>query len=167
LVTGKIAIRLPVNRHLVIGVFCALLCTTGHDTVSGQSPHPTQSRIAPVTVGKAPDIAGVVKGGTPYERILTGFDGLDDPIGIRDGTVLFSEPGARRINQLHPDGRVTILVADSNESHGITQDGKNRLITAQAWDGSTRMTTARTWRSPGRANARSTSREPGRSTACR
>lgn len=132
-------IRLAVHHRLVVGPLCALLCTTGNDTVSGQSPHPTQNRIAPVTVGKAPDIPDVIKGGTPYERILTGFDGLDDPIGIRDGTVLFSEPGARRINQLHPDGRVTILVADSNESHGITQDLKNRLITAQAWDRSTRI----------------------------
>ena len=132
-------IRLAVHHRLVVGPLCALLCTTGNDTVSGQSPHPTQNRIVPVTVGKAPDIPDVMKGGTPYERILTGFDGLDDPIGIRDGTVLFSEPGARRINQLHPDGRVTILVADSNESHGITQDLKNRLITAQAWDRSTRI----------------------------
>ena len=132
---------LPTTRpRPVVAVLCALLCiATGDDRLSGQSAHPTQSRIAPVTVGKAPDIPGVVKGGTPYERILTGFDGLDDPIGITDGTVLFSEPGARRINQLHPDGRVTVLVADSNESHGITQDVKNRLITAQAWDGSTRI----------------------------
>jgi gluconolactonase len=130
---------MSLSHRLVAGALCAVACTIGHDTVSGQSPHPTQSRIAPVTVGKATDIPGVIKGGTPYERILTGFDGLDDPIGIRDGTVLFSEPGARRINQLHPDGRVTVLVADSNESHGITQDAKNRLITAQAWDGSTRI----------------------------
>ena len=126
--------------HLVVRLLCLVLCITAADAaLSGQTPHPTQSRIAPTTVGKAPDIPGVVRGGTPYERILTGFDGLDDPIGIRDGTVLFSEPGARRINQLHPDGRVTVLVADSNESHGITQDVKNRLITAQAWDGSTRI----------------------------
>ncbi len=86
------------------------------------------------------DIPGVVKGGTPIERILTGFDGLDDPIGITDGTILFSEPNARRIHRLDPrTNAVSVLVAESNESHGISEDSKGRLITAQAWDGSTRI----------------------------
>lgn len=92
----------------------------------------------PVTVGSTMDIPGVVKVGTSIERILTGFDGLDDPIGISDGTVLFSEPNARRIHRLNPrTNEVSVLIAESNESHGITEDGKGRLITAQAWDGST------------------------------
>ena len=34
---------------------------------------------------------------------------------------------------------MSVLVADSNESHGVTQDAKGRLISAQAWDGSTRI----------------------------
>jgi sugar lactone lactonase YvrE len=34
---------------------------------------------------------------------------------------------------------VSILVAESNESHGVTQDSRGRLISAQAWDGSTRI----------------------------
>ena len=34
-----------------------------------------------VVIGTALDIPGVVRGGTPIERIQTGFDGLDDPIG--------------------------------------------------------------------------------------
>ena len=94
----------------------------------------------PVTTGTALEIPGVVKGGTPIDRILTGFDGLDDPIGISDGTILFSEPNARRIHRLNPrTGEVSVLVAESNESHGITEDSKGRLITAQAWDGSTRI----------------------------
>ena len=32
-----------------------------------------------------------------------------------------------------------VLVAQSNESHGVSQDSKGRLISAQAWDGSTRI----------------------------
>ena len=35
--------------------------------------------------------------------------------------------------------QVSVLVAESNESHGVTQDSKGRLISAQAWDGSTRI----------------------------
>ena len=95
---------------------------------------------SPVVVGAAVGIPGVVSGGTPIERMLTGFDGLDDPIGISDGTILFSEPNARRIHRLDPrTNTVSVLVAESNESHGITEDSKGRLITAQAWDGSTRI----------------------------
>ena len=58
------------------------------------------------------DIPGVVRGGIAIERMLTGFDGLDDPIGISDGTVLFSEPNARRIHRLDPrTNAVSVLVA--------------------------------------------------------
>jgi sugar lactone lactonase YvrE len=35
--------------------------------------------------------------------------------------------------------QVSVLVAESNESHGVTQDSRGRLISAQAWDGSTRI----------------------------
>jgi gluconolactonase len=99
-----------------------------------------QTLQAPAVVGTAVDIPGVVKGGTPIERILTGYDGLDDPIGLTDGTLVFSEPGARRLHRLNPrTNEVSVLVADSNESHGVTQDSKGRLISAQAWEGSTRI----------------------------
>ena len=97
-----------------------------------------QTSLTPVKVGVATDIPGVVKGGTPIEQILTGFSGLDDPIGLTDGTVVFSEPGARRIHRIDRD-QVSVLVADSNESHGVTEDAKGQLISAQAWDGSTRI----------------------------
>ena len=97
-----------------------------------------QTGLSPVKVGAATDIAGVVKGGTPIERILTGFDGLDDPIGLTNGTLVFSEPGARRIHRIDKN-QVSVLVADSNESHGVTEDAKGQLISAQAWDGSTRI----------------------------
>ncbi|MGH2400450.1 MAG: SMP-30/gluconolactonase/LRE family protein, partial [bacterium] len=98
-----------------------------------------QATPAPVAVGVTSDIPGVVKGGTTIERILTGFNGLDDPIGLTDGTLAFSEPGARRIHRLDRNNQASVLVAESNESHGITQDTRGRLITAQAWDGATRI----------------------------
>src|SRR5215471_4180079 len=99
-----------------------------------------QALQAPAVAGITIDIPGVVKGGTPIERILTGYDGLDDPIGLTDGTLVFSEPGARRLHRLNPrTNEVTVLVADSNESHGVTEDARGRLISAQAWYGSTRI----------------------------
>jgi gluconolactonase len=95
---------------------------------------------APTVVGAATEIPGVVKGGSPIVRILQGYKGLDDPIGLKDGTLVFSEPDARRLHRLNTQtNEVSVLVADSNESHGTTQDAQGRLISAQAWDGSTRI----------------------------
>lgn len=91
-------------------------------------------------VGVANDIPGVVLGGTPIERVLTGYNGLDDPIGLMDGSLLFAEPDGLRIHRLDPEtNEVSVLVAESNESHGITQHPDGHLISAQAWDGSTRI----------------------------
>src|SRR5215510_24850 len=118
---------------LVIVVCCTAL-QAAHTTARAQALR------APAVAGAASDIPGVVKGGTPIERILTGYDGLDDPIGLTDGTLVFSEPGARRLHRLNTrTNEVSVLVADSNESHGVTEDARGRLISAQAWYGSTRI----------------------------
>jgi gluconolactonase len=99
-----------------------------------------QGPKAPVVAGTSVDIPGVVKGGTSIERIVTGYDGLDDPIGLTDGSLVFSEPAARRLHRLNTrTNEVAVLVSDSNESHGVTEDARGRLISAQAWYGSTRI----------------------------
>ena len=118
---------------------CAIaLCVLGLPASAGVARG--QAPPAPVSVVVAADIPGVVKAGTAIERIVTGLNGLDDPIGLMDGTLVFSEPGARRIHRLDPrTNQVSVLVGESNESHGITQDKTGRLISAQAWDGSTRI----------------------------
>jgi hypothetical protein len=115
-------------------VWCLLLFQPARDVARGQANQ------APPVVGVALDLPGVVKGGAAIERIKEGFDGLDDPIGLMDGTLVFSEPGARRLHTLDPrTNRSSALVAKSNESHGVSQDSRGRLISAQALDGSTRI----------------------------
>jgi gluconolactonase len=122
------------KRTAVVIVVCCAAFQAAHTAARAQALQ------APAVVGAAVDIAGVIKGGTPIERILTGYDGLDDPIGLTDGTLVFSEPAARRLHRLNPrTNEVSVLVADSNESHGVTEDARGRLISAQAWDGSTRI----------------------------
>lgn len=113
---------------------CAFGLQAAHDGASAQGVP------SPAVVGTAVEIPGVVRGGAPIERILTGFNGLDDPIGLTDGSLVFSEPGARRIHRMNTrTNEVSVLVAESNESHGVTEDSRGRLISAQAWDGSTRI----------------------------
>jgi gluconolactonase len=120
--------------HATIALLlCALGVQATFNAVGTQTSTPT-------VVGMALEIPGVVRNGSPIERILTGFDGLDDPIGLTDGTLVFSEPGARRVHRMNTTtNAVSVLVADSNESHGVTEDANGRLISAQAWDGSTRI----------------------------
>src|SRR5262249_46461895 len=61
-------------------------------------------------------------------------------IGLMDGTLVFSEPDGLRLHRMNTNtNEASVLVAQSNESHGVTQDFKGRLISAQAWDGSTRI----------------------------
>ena len=109
-------------------------------TLVSLAPFCVAAAQAPAVVGTATDIPGVVKGGTPIQRIVTGYKGLDDPIGLRDGSLVFSEPDTRRLHRLNTrTNEVSVLVADSNESHGTTEDAQGRLISAQAWDGSTRI----------------------------
>jgi gluconolactonase len=124
------------KRHVMrlFAVMPVVIFATVQPVTRAQAPQ------APAVTGAAVEIPGVVKGGTSIERILTGYDGLDDPIGLSDGSLVFSEPGARRLHRLNTrTNEVSVLVADSNESHGVTEDAKGRLISAQAWYGSTRI----------------------------
>src|SRR6476646_1072020 len=104
------------------------------------APFCVASAQAPTVVGAATEISGVVKAGSPIQRILQNYKGLDDPIGLRDGTLVFSEPDARRLHRLNTQtNEASVLVAESTDSHGTTQDSTGRLISAQALDGSTRI----------------------------
>jgi gluconolactonase len=99
-----------------------------------------QQNDVPVIVGVAPDIPGIVMRGSQIVRVLTGYNGLDDPIGLRDGLLVFAEPDALRLHRFNTEtNEVSVLVAESNESHGVSEDSEGRLISAQAWDGSTRI----------------------------
>jgi hypothetical protein len=68
---------------------------------------------APAVVGTATEIPGVVEGGSPIQRLLEGYKGLDDPIGLTDGTLVFSEAGwaVHRMNT--ETSEVPVLVAQS------------------------------------------------------
>ena len=121
-------------RIAITVVISALVLQAPFSVVSAQVNQ------APVVVGVATEIPGVVESGSEIQRILEGYNGLDDPIGLMDGTLVFSEPGARRLHRMVTEtNQVSVLVAESNESHGVTQDSSGRLISAQAWDGSTRI----------------------------
>ena len=109
-------------------------------TLVSLAPFCAVSAQTPAVVGAATEIPGVVEGGSQIQRIVEGYNGLDDPIGLMDGTLVFAEPGGLRLHRLNTEtNEVSVLVAQSNESHGVGQDSEGRLISVQAWDGSTRI----------------------------
>src|SRR5207237_8793261 len=61
------------------------------------------------------DIPGIVKAGTRSELVKGSLDGWDDPIGLPDGTTLFTEPPANLIWKIDQAGRISVFRENSNE----------------------------------------------------
>jgi sugar lactone lactonase YvrE len=76
-------------------------------------------------------IPGVVAAGTKIELIKTGFEGAEGPVGMPDGSVLFTETRASRITRIDPSGNISTFVEHSNEANGLGFDPQGRLIAVQ------------------------------------
>ena len=106
---------------LVVG---GLVVGAGHARpVNAQTPEPT------ATV--APEIPGVVAGGTPVEVVARGLRGTEGPIAAPDGTLLFTEQDANRISRIGADGRITGYLTNTSGAIGLAFDHLGRLIAAQ------------------------------------
>lgn len=104
---------------------------------------PAEPAAAPAAEGAAPvipvptdlvvetAIPGVVAAGTPIQLIKTGFEGAEGPVGMPDGSVLFTETRASRITRIDPDGNISTFVEHANESNGLAFDPQGRLISVQ------------------------------------
>lgn len=76
-------------------------------------------------------ISGVVAAGTPVEFIKEGFKGTEGPIGLPDGSVLFTETQANRITRIAVDGSTSTFLENSNGSNGLAFNAQGELITVQ------------------------------------
>ena len=77
----------------------------------------------------APDIPGVVKGGTKVQVIVDGLKQTDGPAAMADGTLLYWDFMERRIGKVEPDGKPSTFLSDTDGSSAIGFDSKGRLIT--------------------------------------
>ena len=85
-------------------------------------------------------IAGVVAAGTKVEVIKAGFTGTEGPVGLPDGSLIFTETQANRITRIDKDTNATsVFLESSNGSNGLGFDGKGRLISVQTTPGQTRI----------------------------
>ena len=110
------------------------------DEAAGQaSSQPQPPYSGPPTSTVAPDIPGVVAGGTAVEVIGDGFEDTEGPIALPDGSLIFTETRASRITKIDADGNTSTFLENTNMSNGLAFDPQGRLISAQTTPGSTRV----------------------------
>src|ERR1051326_1825511 len=85
----------------------------------------------------ATDIPGIVKAGTKIELVKNGLTGSDDPIGLPDGTTVFTEPPANRIWKIDQTGQISVFRENTNGGLGMSMDAKGRLFQIQSAYGNT------------------------------
>jgi gluconolactonase len=85
----------------------------------------------------APDIPGVIRGGTRAQLVLSGLNGADDPIAWPEGGIIFTEPGAHRVIRLDAADRPSTFFEGLHEPLGMTIDQKGRVFSLQGEDGYT------------------------------
>jgi len=93
----------------------------------------------PATDTAAPNIPGVVAGGTKVEVIKEGFQGTEGPIGLPDGSLIFTETNANRITKIDPNNATSTYLENTNGSNGLAFDAKGRLISVQTTAGQTKI----------------------------
>ena len=82
----------------------------------------------PAAETTAPDIPGVVAGGTKVQLIKEGFTDAQGVVAAPDGSVLFTERSANKITKVDKDGNFSTYMENVKETNGISFDPKGRLI---------------------------------------
>jgi len=94
-----------------------------------------QTPANPVVLQPAPDIAGVIKGGTLPEIVVRGLRGADDPIWLPNIGLVFTESQNNRVVRLGEDDQLTTFVGNLHGPLGMTFDAQGRLISLQTQAG--------------------------------
>lgn len=87
----------------------------------------------------APDIPGVVTGGTKVELLKDGLDGTEGPIAMPDGSVIFSEINANRLHRIDNAGTFSVFLQNTGGTTGVAFDQQGRLFAAVVPWGSTKF----------------------------
>ncbi len=114
------------SRWAIAGAVC--LAWSVAVIAQGQGGQGATAPQAPLKETAAPDIPGVVKGGTPVRIVKTGFAATEGPIAMPDGSLLLTEAAANRVNKIDKDGNVTAFLENTNGTNALAFDAKGRLI---------------------------------------
>src|SRR5262245_63754558 len=101
-----------------------LVIVVSSGLLAAQGGQPAQPRATDTVT---PAIAGVCAAGTKVSVIKSGFQGTEGPIGMPDGTLIFTETNANRITRIAADGTTSTFLENTNGSNGLAWDAKGRL----------------------------------------
>jgi gluconolactonase len=111
------------------------LAATAAPLASAQAPQPPSATETTATA-----IAGVVAAGTKIEVIRSGFTGTEGPIGLPDGSLIFTETQANRITRIDKaTNQTSTFLENTNGSNGLAWDANGRLVSVQTTPGATRV----------------------------
>ena len=122
-----VASRLAIVAVLAVAGFAASAASA-----SGQTPTRAPGTVA---LEPAPEIAGVIRGGTLPEVVVRGLRSADDPLWLPDVGLIFTESQANRVVRLTGDDRVVTFIGDLHGPLGMTLDRQGRLISLQTRPG--------------------------------
>ena len=101
----------------------------------GASSVAAQSAPNTVVLRPAPDIPGIIQGGTLPEIVVRGLRSADDPLWLPNIGLVFSDSQSNRVARLDANGQVTTFVGDLHGPLGMTFDRQGRLISLQTQAG--------------------------------
>jgi gluconolactonase len=114
-------------------LFAAAMCVVSV-SVAGQGRGGAPQAPAVDTV--APDIPGVVAGGTKVQVLKEGLNGTEGPIAMPDGSVIFSETTANRTIKIDRDGNFSTFLENTAGANGMAFDSEGRLFATHVpWGG--------------------------------
>jgi gluconolactonase len=115
-------------RYLAIGLFATTVA------LSSLAQAAAPAALPPAVDTVAPEITGVVKGGTKVQVIKTGLtSGTEGPIALNDGSgaVIFTEQQADRVSKIDKDNNVTPFLENITGINAITINSKGQMIGLQ------------------------------------
>lgn len=112
--------------HLAFAAAAAVLLSH-HPAFAQAAATPPAPYVPPAFDTYTPNIPGVVTGGTRVELITDVLKGTEGPVALPDGTVAFTEGGARRLTRIDSKGALSTYV-DNLQSGGLGFDQQGRLI---------------------------------------
>ena len=118
-------------RQKLVTLALALAAGLGVSSAVAQTP-PNTVQLQP-----APDIPGVIAGGTMPEVVIKGLTSSDDPLWLPNIGLVFSESQAKRIVRLDEHDQPVTFVGDLHNPLGMTFDSQGRLISLQTQPGFT------------------------------
>lgn len=93
----------------------------------------------PATDTTATAIPGVIAEGALIEVLAEGLMGTEGPLGMPDGTFIFTETNANRITRIDENDELSTFLENTNGSNGLGLDPQGRLISVQTTPGMTRI----------------------------